>query len=70
MYKHKIVKVKTSDKNIYKVIDKKDGFQWSKATSARGAVLDAIICKVNLKDIDTRGFKKEIGYINFKELDL
>ena len=48
---------------VFQVVDVKDNFRRAEAKTARGAVLGAIACGVQLRDIDFNGFKKAVGYI-------
>ena len=48
---------------VFRVIDKDDQFRRAEASTARGAVLGALACGVQLREIDFNGFKKLVGYI-------
>ena len=48
---------------VFQVVDTKDNFRRAEASTARGAVLGALACGVNLRDSDFNGFKKSVGYI-------
>lgn len=62
--KCQIVKIEVEhEAPVFQVIDTEDNFRRAEAGTARGAVLGAIACGVQLRDIDFNGFKKAIGYI-------
>ena len=48
---------------VFQVIDVSDNFRRAEARTARGAVLGALACGVQLRDIDFGDFKKAVGYI-------
>lgn len=60
MKKYQVIEVEIDKQNKYQVIDNKN-WRWSEATNARGAVLGALACGVQLRDINFNGHK--IGYI-------
>lgn len=62
--KFQVVKVDVEyEAPVFQVIDVKDNFRRAEAKTARGAVLGAIACGIQLRDIDFNGFKKAVGYI-------
>ena len=62
--KFQVVKVDVEcEAPVFQVVDTEDNFRRAEAGTARGAVLDAIACGVQLRDIDFNGFKKAVGYI-------
>ena len=63
MKKFKVIQLDVQDGQLpkFQVIDAKDNFRRSEATTPRGAVLGAIACGVSLRDINYGDFK--IGYI-------
>ena len=62
--KFQVVKVDVEcEAPVFQVVDTEDNFRRAEAGTARGAVLGAIACGVQLKDIDFNGFKKAVGYI-------
>lgn len=62
--KFQVVKVDVEcEAPVFQVVDTEDNFRRAEARTARGAVLGALACGVNLRDIDFNGFKKAVGYI-------
>ena len=62
--KCQVVKIEVEHKApVFQVVDTEDNFRRAEAGTARGAVLGAIACGVQLRDIDFNGFKKAVGYI-------
>lgn len=62
--KFQVVKVDVEcEAPIFQVVDKKDHFRRAEARTARGAVLGALCCGVQLRDIDFGEFRKAVGYI-------
>jgi len=62
--KFQVVKVDVEcEAPVFQVVDTEDNFRRAEAGTARGAVLGAIACGVQLRDIDFNGFKKAVGYI-------
>ena len=62
--KFQVVKIDVEyEAPVFQVVDTKDNFRRAEARTARGAVLGAIACGINLRDIDFNGFKKAVGYI-------
>ena len=62
--KFQVVKVDVEcEAPVFQVVDTKDNFRRAEARTARGAVLGALACGVNLRDIDFNGFKRAVGYI-------
>ena len=63
MKKFNLIQLDVQDGQLpkFQVIDVKDNFRRSEATTPRGAVLGAIACGVSLRDINYGTFK--IGYI-------
>lgn len=62
LFKFKVILNKITEK--YEVIGN-DGFIWSEATNATGAVNGALACGVQLKDINYNG-----NYVSFKDLNI
>ncbi len=62
LFKFKVILNKITEK--YEVIGN-DGFIWSEATNATGAVNGALACGVQLKDISYNG-----NYVSFKDLNI
>ena len=60
--KFKVVNVVECEAPVFRVVDE-DNFRRAEARTPRGAVLGALACGVQLRDIDFNGFKKSIGYI-------
>lgn len=62
--KCKVVKIAVENEApVFRVVDKKDNFRRAEARTARGAVLGALACGVNFRDIDFGKHRKEVGYI-------
>lgn len=62
--KYQLVKVVVENEApVFRVIDEKDNFRRAEASTARGAVLGALACGVQLRDINFGEFKKMVGYI-------
>ena len=62
--KCQVVKVEVKhEAPVFQVVDTEDNFRRAEARTARGAVLGAIACGIQLRDIDFNGFKKAVGYI-------
>ena len=62
--KCQVVKIEVEhEAPVFQVVVTKDNFRRAEARTARGAVLGAIACGINLRDIDFNGFKKAVGYI-------
>lgn len=61
--KFKVVNVVECEEGpVFRVVDE-DNFRRAEAGTPRGAVLGALACGIQLRDIDFNGFKKSIGYI-------
>lgn len=62
--KFKVVNVVECEEEapVFRVVDE-DNFRRAEARTPRGAVLGALACGIQLRDIDFNGFKKSIGYI-------